>query len=83
MEQLLAGQLAADLGRVLGEGIIGQDLEVEGGGPVVIRVACLVEGQFRELVAEGADPIEAASGLIRKAAEARTAATFWQVVGPG
>jgi hypothetical protein len=82
-EQLLADRLAADLGRVLGEGILVQDLEIEGEGPVTIRVACLVEGQFRELVAEGADPIEAASRLIRKAAEARTAATFWQVVGPG
>lgn len=82
-ERLLADRLAADLGRVLGEGILVQDLELEGDGPVTIRVACLVEGQFREISAEGADAVEAAGRLIRRAAEARTSATFWQVVGPG
>jgi hypothetical protein len=79
----LVQQLATDLGRVLGEGVLVQDLELDGDGPVVIRVACLVEGQLREIRAEGATAAEAAAEVIRVAADMRRSATFWQTVGPG
>ncbi|MEW6225622.1 MAG: hypothetical protein AB1627_13435 [Chloroflexota bacterium] len=81
-ETRLAERLAADLERVLGTGILIEDLEIEGEGPVTIRVACLADGMSREIEAHGDSAIEAISDLIRLAAETRLAAAFWQMVGP-
>ena len=81
-EARLAERLAQDLERVLGTGIMVQDLEIEGEGPVVIRVACFVDGRSREIEAHGETAIEAISGVIRLAAETRLASAFWQMVGP-
>lgn len=81
-EARLAGRLAEDLERVLGTGILVVDLEIEGDGPVSITVACLVEGQSREICAEGGSVVEAMSNVIRAAAELRVAGAFWQIVGP-
>jgi hypothetical protein len=81
-EQQLAEQLAEDLERVLGTGILIEDLEIEGDGPVTINVACLVDGASREIRAEGATPAEAATAVIRLAADLRLAGAFWQMVGP-
>jgi hypothetical protein len=81
-EAQLAARLAADLERVLGTGILVEDLEIEGDEPVSIRVACLVDGMSREIEATGVSAIEAASEVIRRAAELRLAAAFWQMVGP-
>ena len=81
-EAQLAARLADDLERVLGTGILVQDLEIEGESPVTIHVACLVDGQAREIVAAGESAIDAMAGVIRLAAEMRLGAAFWQVVGP-
>jgi len=81
-EERLADRLAADLERVLGTGILIEDLEIEGEGPVTINVACLVDGASREIHAEGATPTEAAAAVIRIAAEMRLSGAFWQMVGP-
>ena len=81
-EARLAERLAADLERVLGTGILIEDLEIEGEGPVTIRVACLVDGMSRELEAHGDSAIEAITDVIRLAAETRLASAFWQMVGP-
>lgn len=81
-EARLAERLAQDLERILGTGILVQDLEIEGEGPVTIRVACFVDGQSREIEARGETAIEAISGVIRLAAETRLASAFWQMVGP-
>lgn len=81
-EARLAERLADDLERTLGAGIVIEDLEIQGDGPVVIRVACLAEGRARELVGEGDTVIEAVSDVIRQAAELRLAAAFWRMVGP-
>jgi len=81
-EARLAERLATDLERVLGTGILVEDLEIEGEGPVVIRVACLVDGQAREIHTQGENAIEAMSDVIRLAAETRLASAFWQMVGP-
>jgi hypothetical protein len=81
-EAQLAARLAVDLERVLGTGILVEDLEIEGEGPVTIHVACLVEGHARELEAQGASAIEAMAEVIRLAAEMRLSAAFWQIVGP-
>jgi hypothetical protein len=81
-ETRLAERLARDLERVLGTGILIEDLEIEGEGPVTIRVACLADGMSREIEAHGETAIEAITDVIRLAAETRLAAAFWQMVGP-
>lgn len=81
-EARLAERLATDLERVLGTGILVQDLEIEGDGPVTIRVACLVDGELRELETSGDSAIDAVAEVIRLAAETRLASAFWQMVGP-
>jgi hypothetical protein len=81
-ETRLAERLATDLERILGTGILIQDLEIEGDGPVTIRVACLVDGMARDVEATGDTAMEAISSVIRLAAETRLAAAFWQMVGP-
>lgn len=81
-EERLAEALAQDLERILGTGIVIQDLEVEGDGPVTIRVACLSDGMARGIEAHGETAIEAITDVIRLAAEVRLAGAFWQMVGP-
>ena len=82
-ETRLAERLSADLERVLGTGILIEDLEIQGDGPVTINVACLVDGQSREIRADGESAIDAMSNVIRMAAELRLSSAFWQMVGPG
>lgn len=82
-EAQLAARLAEDLERILGTGILIEDLEIEGEGPVTISVACLVDGRSREIRVEGESAIDAMSDIIRAAAELRLEAAFWQMVGPG
>jgi translation initiation factor 1 (eIF-1/SUI1) len=43
-ETRLAERLARDLERILGTGILVEDLEIEGEGPVRVRVACQLVG---------------------------------------
>lgn len=81
-EARLAERLATDLERVLGTGILIEDLEIEGDGPVTVSVACLVDGTSREIRAQGESALEAISDVIRLAAELRLTAAFWQIVGP-
>jgi hypothetical protein len=81
-EAALAGRLADDLERILGAGVVIEDLAIEAQGPVTIRVACLADGRAQEIVAEGENAIVAAAGVIRQAAELRLAAAFWRMVGP-
>ena len=81
-EERLAERLATDLERILGTGILIEDLEIEGEGPVVINLACLVDGLSREIHAEGESTIDALSNVIRLAAELRLSGAFWQLVGP-
>jgi hypothetical protein len=81
-EAQLAARLAEDLKRVLGTGILVEDLEIAGEGPVTISVACLVDGHSREIRAEGENVVVAMSNVVRGAAELRLNAAFWQIVGP-
>jgi hypothetical protein len=82
-EERLAIRLATDLERILGTGILVQDLEITGDGPVTISVACLVDGKARTIQADGESAVDAMSIVIRLAAEMRLTAAFWQMVGPG
>jgi hypothetical protein len=80
-EAQLAARLAEDLERVLGTGILIEDLEISGEGPVTISVACLVDGRARDIRAEGENVIDAMSNVVRLAAELRLAGAFWQIIG--
>ena len=82
-ETQLAERLATDLERVLGTGILIEDLEIEGEEPVTIRAACLVDGRSHEIRGEGQTVQEAIGGVIRAAAKLRQEGAFWQIVGPG
>jgi hypothetical protein len=82
-ETRLAARLAEDLGRVLEAGVIVDAVDIEGDGPFRITVACLVDGQARDIEGVGATPAEAAAEVIRRAADLRRDASFWRVVGPG
>ena len=74
-EVQLAERLATDLERVLGTGILIEDLEIQGDGPVTINVACLVDGRSHEISGEGETAQDAIGGVIRagRKAAARTA----------
>lgn len=78
----LAERLAADLSRVLGTGVMVEDLELDGEHPVRVRVVCLIEGSVREIAAEGATLAEALNETVRAAAQMRLDAAWWQIVGP-
>ena len=78
----LAERLAPDIERILGAGIRIEDLSIEGDGPVVVRVLCLIDGSSREIEASGETAIDAISGVIRAAAETRLSMAFGQLVGP-
>jgi hypothetical protein len=82
-EARLAEQLGKDLGRVLGTGILIEDLEILGEGPVTIRATCLVDGRSHEISGEGQTMQDAIGGVIRAAAKLRLDGAFWQIVGPG
>jgi hypothetical protein len=82
-EARLAERLAPDLERVLGTAIVVEGVEVDGVGPVTIRVACLEHGMARDIEASGETAIEAIATLIRLATEARLAWAFRQLVDAG
>jgi hypothetical protein len=81
-DERFATRLADDLKRVLGEGILITELEIERDGAVAVRLACLVEGQVREIDVRAEDLLDAYRQVIRAAAELRLAGAFWQMVGP-
>jgi hypothetical protein len=81
-ETRLAARLGADLERVLGVGILVEDVDIAGDGPVTITVACIVDGRVHEISATGESAIDAMSSVIRGAAETRLGSAFWQMIGP-
>ena len=81
-EERFAERVAADLERVLGEGVTVEDLEIRGEGPVSVRLTCLVDGQIRTIEAEADDLLAAYRMVIESAASIRLSAAWWQIVGP-
>ena len=77
-----AERLAEDLERVLGEGILITELSIGRDGRVVIHLACLTDGQVREVDIESDDLLDAYREAVRAAAEIRLGAAWWQIVGP-
>jgi hypothetical protein len=81
-DERFAERLAVDLERVLGEGILITDLVIEHDRTVVVRLACLVEGQVREVEVRAEDLLDAYRQIVRVAAELRLAGAWWRMIGP-
>ncbi len=81
-ETELAERLAADLSRVLGTGVVVEDLELADERPARVRVVCLIEGHVREITAEGETVQAAMREVIAIAARLRLDSAWWQIVGP-
>ena len=88
-EEKVAARLIDDLGRILGTGILVEELVLrdEGdddvqGGRARIRVQCLFDGGIETLEAEGATNAEAYERLARAAAEMRLAIASRRMIAP-
>ena len=83
-DERFAARLAEDLGRILGTGIIIDDLDLGAteDGPARIRVLCLLDGGAETLEAAGETRLEAYNTLIRAAAELRLAIATRRMIAP-
>ena len=85
-----AARLVDELGRILGTGILIEELDLGGdgdgedvrGGPARIRVLCLFDGGAETLEAEGATSEQAYGRLIAAAAALRLAIASRPMIAP-
>jgi hypothetical protein len=85
-----AARLVDELGRILGTGILIEELDLGGeedgedvrGGPARIRVLCLFDGGAETLEAEGETSDEAYARLIAAAAEMRLSIASRRMIAP-
>ena len=77
-------RLAEDLGRILGTGIIIDELRMSSAGdwPAKIRVLCLFDGGAEVLEVAGETRLEAYNRLVKAAAEMRLAIAARRMIGP-
>jgi hypothetical protein len=83
-DERFAERLAEDLERILGTGIILDELDL---GPVEnaparIRAICLFDGRTETLAAEGETRLEAYNRLVKAAAELRLAVATRNMIAP-
>jgi hypothetical protein len=83
-DERFAERLAEDLGRILGTGILIDELDLgpTDDSPARIRVLCLFDGGTETLEAEGATRLEASERLVRAAAELRLALVSRRMIAP-
>lgn len=83
-DERFAERLAEDLGRILGTGIIIDELDLgpTGDSPAKIRVLCLFDGGAETLEAEGETRLEAYNRLVHAAAEMRLAIAARRMIAP-
>jgi hypothetical protein len=81
-ELRFAERLVIEIEPILGVGIVVDDVEIAGAGPVRVHLTCLSEGRIHEIDVEGTSLIEVYQDVVRRAAEVRLADAFWRVVGP-
>ena len=83
-DERFAARLAEDLGRILGTGILIDELDLgpTEDGPARIRVLCLFDGGAETLEAEGKTRLEAYNRLVRAAAEMRLAIASRRMIAP-
>ncbi|HLA15751.1 MAG TPA: hypothetical protein VJZ72_02530 [Candidatus Limnocylindrales bacterium] len=81
-EARFAERLVEEIEPVLGVGILVEDVEISGDGPVRVHMTCLSEGRVHEIDVEAESLVAVHAELVRQAAAVRLAAAFWQIVGP-
>ncbi len=83
-EERFIARLTEDLARILGTGIIVEELNLGPAerGPARIRVVCLFDGGAETLEAEGETPLEAYNRLVGAAAEMRLAIAARRMIAP-
>jgi hypothetical protein len=83
-DERFAERLAEDLGRILGTGILIDELDLgpNDNSPAKIRVLCLFDGGAETLEADGATRLEAYNWLVRAAAEMRLAIAARRMIAP-
>jgi hypothetical protein len=82
-EERFAERLAEDVERVLGVGIVVDDVHLHVGDGVSRVVATLLIGERVETIeAVGDDVLALYRPIIERAAELRLRTAFWQLVGP-
>jgi hypothetical protein len=83
-DERFAERLADDLGRILGTGILIDELDLgpTEDGPARIRVLCLFDGGAETLEAEGETRLDAYNRLVRAAAEMRLAIAARRMIAP-
>ena len=83
-DEQFAARLAEDLGRILGTGILIDELDLGpvDAGPAKIRVLCLFDGGAEVLEAAGETRLEAYNRLVKAAAEMRLAIAARKMIAP-
>jgi hypothetical protein len=79
-----AQRLADDLGRILGTGILLEEVDLGPGedDPAHIRAICLFDGRSEVLEASGETRLETYSQLVKAAAELRLAIASRNMIAP-
>jgi hypothetical protein len=83
-DERFAERLAEDLGRILGTGILIDELDLgpTDNSPAKIRVLCLFDGGAETLEADGETSLEAYNRIVRAAAEMRLAIAARRMIAP-
>jgi hypothetical protein len=83
-DEQFAARLAEDLERILGTGIMLEELDLGPGegDPARIRAICLFDGRTESLEAEGETRLEAYNALVMAAAELRLALAARNMIAP-
>jgi hypothetical protein len=83
-DERFAERLADDLGRILGTGILIDELRLSppDNGPASIRVLCLFDGGAQVLEVVGETRLEAYNRLVRVAAEMRLGIAARRMIAP-
>jgi hypothetical protein len=83
-EERFAARLAEDLERVLGVGIVidDVDLQVAEDGAAHVLATLLLGDRVETIEAEGANILSLYRPIVEQAAELRLRSAFWQMIGP-
>jgi hypothetical protein len=82
-DERFAARLAEDLSRILGTGIVIDDLTfAEDGQQAKIRVLCLFDGRAETLETEGETNLVAYNRMVKAAAELRLALAARNMIAP-
>lgn len=83
-EERFAERLAEDLARVLGIGIVVDDVELEvvDGGQASVTATLIAGPRLETIEAHGESILALYEPIIRRAAELRLADAYWRMIGP-